>query len=62
MILMLQLRDYGRAYTSEISYHEELRDDFRADVRRWLQRLRAERTGQLNMSDAPILVDMLIIR
>jgi hypothetical protein len=59
--LLLQQRNYGKPSTVEIEYADDMRAEFRADVRTYVRRLRDERLGRIR-GDAPILVDILIVR
>lgn len=61
MVLLLSQRNYGRNRTVEILYSDDMRAEFRSDIRKYIQRLKDERSGNIR-DDSPILLDILIIK
>lgn len=60
MIIMLEWRNCGRTYTTEIEYGVDMVAEFEADTAMYLQRLDDENHGRIR-GDAPILRDVLVL-
>ena len=60
MIIMLQWRNCGKAYTTEIQYDADMVAEFQSDKAIYLQRLDDENHCRIR-GDSPILVDVLVI-
>ncbi len=60
MIIMLDWSNYGRKYTTEIVYDDDMQAEFQADAAMYLQRLDDENHGRIR-GDAPILRDVLVL-
>ena len=60
MIIMLVWSNYGRMYTTEIVYDDDMQAEFQADSVMYLQRLDDENHGRIR-GDAPILRDVLVL-
>ena len=60
MLIMLDWSNYGREYTTEIVYDDDMQAEFQADSVMYLQRLDDENHNRIR-GDAPILRDVLVL-
>ena len=60
MLIMLDWSNYGRKYTTEIVYDDDMQAEFQADSAMYLRRLDDENHGRIR-GDAPILRDVLVL-